>query len=474
MRWGLASVSLRLGAWLRAARRRKVSRQAGFALLVATLTTAILGAVVGEFSYNTRVELESATNARDQLRAEYLARSGINLSRLIIKVQQSVLDKNRQFTGDLQLADFAPYLVKAFGGDKEEREGLSALLGVDASSIKGLGVGKGASFDVDMGSEDGKINVNCAGGLNAAGNTGNAFTGQPTQLPQQQQQQGAAQPITNPAQALYTLLTAVEFPTRYNRLFENPDSEGQYATRDEIARAIIDWSDVDEQRYEPLGPSSAGEDYRYDGQRDSYRAHNNYFDTTDEMHLVRGVGDEYWGVFGNFFTVYGSCKVNLNAIKAEDWPIRAAILRAAAKNPQDPILLDETKVAALSQQIGSAAQLLGGLQSVDQFASYASGNPLGGAGGAGGTTGGTTGGTGGSSGTPLAGVDLDTGRLRQLATVGPRQVYRVDATGTIERPGQKKIQVHVRAVFDTQHFNQNIVSNDPNDRAGTWVYWRME
>lgn len=473
MRRVLGSVGPWLGAWLRAARRRKVSRQAGFALLVATLTTAILGAVVGEFSYNTRVELETAGNARDQLRAEYLARSGINLSRLIIKVQQSVLDKNRQFTGDLQLADFAPYLIKAFGGDKDEREGLSALLGVDASAIKGLGVGKGANFDVEMGSEDGKINVNCGGGLNAAGNTGNALTGQPTQLPQQQQQ-GAAQPITNPAQALYTLLGALEFPTRYNRLFENPDSEGQYATRDDVARAVLDWSDVDEQRFEPLGPSSAGEDYRYDGQRDSYRAHNNYFDTTDEMHLVRGVGDEYWGAFGDFFTVYGSCKVNLNAVKAEHWPIRAAILRAAAKNPQDPALYDEQKVAALAQQIGSAAQLLGGLQSVDQFASYASGNPLGGAGGATGTSGGTPSGAGGGSGTPGVGVDLDTGRLRQLATVGPRQVYRMDATGTIERPGQKKIQVHIRAIFDTQHFNQNIVSSDANDRTGTWVYWRME
>jgi general secretion pathway protein K len=456
-----------MGAWLRAARRRKVSRQAGFALLMATLTTAILGGVVGEFSYNTRVELESATNARDQLRAEYLARSGINLSRLLIKVQQSVLDKNRQFTGDLQLSDFAPYLIKAFGGDKDEREGLSALIGVDASSIKGLGVGKGASFDVEMGSEDGKINVNCGGGLNAAGNTGNAFNGQPNQLPNQQQ--GGAPPITNPAQALYTLLTAVEFPTRYNRLFENPDSEGQYATRDDIARAVLDWSDVDEQRFEPLGPSSAGEDYRYDAQRDNYRAHNNYFDTTDEMRLVRGVGDEFWGVFGGYFTVYGSCKVNLNAVKADDWPIRAAILRAAAKNPQDPVLLDETKVAALAQQIGSAAQLFGGLQSVDQFASVASGNPLGGANQNGAPPTG-----GGNSGTPLAGVDLDTARLRQLATVGPRQVYRLDATGTIERPGQKKIQVRIRAVFDTQHFNQNIVSSDPNDRAGTWVYWRME
>src|SRR6185295_9039313 len=116
--------------------RRPVPRQRGVALVVVTVTIAVLGAVVGEFSYNTRVDLEAAANARDQLRAEYLARSGIALSRLLIKVQQSVLDPNRKFIGDIQIAEFAPYLIKAFGGDSDERAGLGALLGIDSSSLK--------------------------------------------------------------------------------------------------------------------------------------------------------------------------------------------------------------------------------------------------------------------------------------------------------------------------------------------------
>ena len=78
-------------------------RQAGIALIIVTVTIAVLGAVVGDFSFNARVDLEAAANARDTLRAEYLARSGIQLSRLLIKVQQSVLDKNRQFIGDIQI-----------------------------------------------------------------------------------------------------------------------------------------------------------------------------------------------------------------------------------------------------------------------------------------------------------------------------------------------------------------------------------
>src|SRR5437660_8350883 len=90
----------------------------------------------------------------------------MQLSRLLIKVQQSVLDQNRQFIGDFQIADFAPYLMKAFGGESDERAGLGALFGIDTSQMKGLGVGKNATFDVAMTSEDGRLNLNCGGGLN--------------------------------------------------------------------------------------------------------------------------------------------------------------------------------------------------------------------------------------------------------------------------------------------------------------------
>src|SRR3954452_21592497 len=90
--------------------QRPVKRQRGIALIVVAVTVAVLGAVVGDFAYNARVDLEAAANARDQLRAEYLARSGMQLARLLIKTQQSVLDRNRQFVGDIQLAEFAPYL----------------------------------------------------------------------------------------------------------------------------------------------------------------------------------------------------------------------------------------------------------------------------------------------------------------------------------------------------------------------------
>src|SRR6185312_9482465 len=304
-------------------------RQAGIALIVVTVTLAVLGAVIGDFSFNARVDLEAAANARDTLRAEYLARSGMQLSRLLIKVQQSVLDKNRQFVGDIQISDFAPYLMKAFGGESDERAGLGALLGIDVSTMKGLGVGKGATFDVTMTSDDGRINLNCGGGLN----------------PNQQQ-----------AQALYGLISALFWPPRYEnppwRIWGWPDSDGQIAQRDETARAIIDWTDMDETQFMPTttlpggqapssGTGGGAEAYNYDGSRDPYKARDNFYDTLEELNLVRGVGDNFWGTFGELFTVYGGCQINVGAIPPEKWPIMAAIIRYAAKDPNNQVLTDD-------------------------------------------------------------------------------------------------------------------------------------
>jgi hypothetical protein len=53
-------------------------------------------------------------------------------------------------------------------------------------------------------------------------------------------------------------------------------------------------------------------------------------------------------------------------------------------------------------------------------------------------------------------------------------MYRLDAVGTIERTREKKIQIHILGIWDTEHVNQNTTSADPNDIKGTWVYWRQD
>lgn len=483
---------------LRRARKRRLSRQAGFALLTVMTAAALLGAIVGEFGYNARVELEAAANARDTLRAEYAARSGINLSRLLIKVQQSVIDKqfNRPpINADIQIMDFAPFLLGAFGGGDDERKAFGDLLGFDASSLKGLGLGKGVTIDPVLGTEDGKININCGGGYASSALGAAAINQNIPASPGAAKNPGgaaaaAANSVQTPALALYRLVYAALFPPRYRQLFDSPAPDGQYYTREDIARAIVDWSDIDEQRFDPLGAatgngSGAGEDYRYDTLRDPYKAHNNYFDTVEELNLVRGVGDEFWGNFGSLFTVYGRCRVQLRAVGQGNWPVLYAIVRAAAANPQDPALADDNVVAALAQQIMQTLQFPGIVSNLAQFGKIlGSGGKLDPA--QFGAAAAQLLGVGGQIPSPfgnLPGIAPNQTILAAIARMGlepnqiipaSREVYRIESTGTVKRSGDKKILVRIRAIFDTQRFNANTTSPDRNDQVGTWVYWRME
>src|SRR5207247_1700457 len=108
--------------------------------------------------------------------------------------------------------------------------------------------------------------------------------------------------------------------------------------------------------------AGAGEDYHYDVRRDSYRAHNNYFDTVDELHEVRGVSDDFLGAFGSALTVYGGCKLNTAAIG--DVPLMGkialvrAIMASAIKNPADPGMA-EPNATQLAVEVARELQFLG-------------------------------------------------------------------------------------------------------------------
>src|SRR5213075_1755924 len=116
---------------------------------------------------NTNVDFAQAANARDDMRAYFLARSGMNLSRIVIKVQKDIIDKYRNFLGDLQLADYLPMLVGIFGGSKDDVKAFADMVGgIDTDKIKGLGLPAG-EFAIEVSTDDGRINVNCANGSQA-------------------------------------------------------------------------------------------------------------------------------------------------------------------------------------------------------------------------------------------------------------------------------------------------------------------
>ncbi len=418
------------------------------ALIMVVAFLAVLQALVAEYSTNTTVNFVSAANAREAMRTQFLNRSGANLAQLIIRVQTDVIDKNRQFIGDIQLADYTSMFIGAFGGSKEEVNALGAMLGgFQADAIEGLGVAAG-SFDVQISAEDGKINMNCA-----------HSTGESKKL-------------------LRSQLATMMFFEAYNPIFEEPDADGWNRTREEQVEAFIDYIDSDTTTgADPR--SGAAENYGYQSLKDRYRAKNNYIDTVSELKLVRGVDDRFWTLFGSQFSIYGDCKVNLGAVT--DPRLIASVIAVSAESPEDPVIQDPRLLWRLAKRVAEARSFGVYFDDEQAFADYVKdpdaalqnllgggddGNPLGGPN--------DQARQAAANVEPVQGVALNVADLQKVAKSGPRRIYRVEVTSSLglTAKGEPRFTRKLVGVWDTQVQNQNMRSTDY--RKGAWVFWREE
>ncbi|MBA2544726.1 MAG: general secretion pathway protein GspK [Deltaproteobacteria bacterium] len=433
--------------------RPKRNRQRGIALAAVLVAVAVILVMTNQFGTTTNVDLFAAANHRDQMRSHFLARSAVNLSELVIRLQQRI-DNIKQLRGQVQITDFADQVILAFCGGAEE---VKSAVGFSPDKVKGLGANVGTCGIVNqqITTEDDKLNVNCLNGNDAT------------------------------AATFKSALDALLYFPAYDPVFEEADAEDYRRDRVQQVAALADYIDANTLRNRDRGTT---EDYGYESLKDPYRMKNNYIDTVGELKLVRGVDDRFWTLFGSAFTVYGSCKINLSALS--NTQLIAAVLFLAAKNPNDPVILDPKKLFTLASLVAKAKQFGQQFLTVDDFITYvkdpaaALGAVAGADGGAGlagsSATAGLNAGIPGLTGPDKLKLELDKQKLSQLTTAGPRRTYRVQAWGEIDRKQKDKdgnpvfpaIRTTLTGVWDTKVVPQN-ARKTPAPK-GAWVYLRED
>jgi general secretion pathway protein K len=431
--------------------RRRRNRQRGVALVAVMVAIAVALVVVNEFGTSTSVDLMAAANYRDQMRAHFLARSAMNLSELVIRVQQRIDNVQQLRDSGIRITDFADQVLLAFCGNPEQVQG---MIGLSSSDVKGLGVDIGTCGIVgqQITTEDDKINLNCANGPKAA------------QL------------------ALKTTLDALVYFPAYDPVFEEADAEGYRRDRATQVAAIIDYIDADGSHLQDIGTT---EEYGYESLKDHYKPKNTYLDTLGELRLARGVDDRFWTLFSPAFTVYGGCKTNISAVS--NTQLIAALLLITAKNKNDPMLSDPIRLFQLAGLVAKARQFGMSFNKPEEFADFVK-DPaaqLGLLAGKSGTLAGSAAGAAIGAGIPgltsgqKLGLDLDLNLLKSIATAGPRRTYRVEAFGEIERkqkaadgsPVFPAIRSTVTGVWDTKFVPQHTRKPGPK---GAWVFLRED
>lgn len=306
-------------------------REKGVALVLAITAIAILAVVLADMHEASTAAFMVATTERDQLRAEYMARSGINLTRLLVAqepaIRVAVAPMYQMLTGRpppmIPVWGFADGILRPFCDyDRNAEEGSG---GLNFGIAEGLGDTGGTCEIVSFG-ENSRININQP--LSFSGNR--------------------AQTVV--AMQTFGLIGGYLSPSPYDPLFEAADPDGNFTSRLDLVSALIDWWDLDTDRasFDPgAGTVTAGgaEDDTYQTLDDPYRARNAPFDSIEELRLVRGVGDDFWATFvepdpddprSRTVTIYGSGAVNPNEAPPEVLRARVCSIIGLQGFCQDP------------------------------------------------------------------------------------------------------------------------------------------
>jgi general secretion pathway protein K len=355
-------------------------QQRGVALILVLTTLAILTAVGVDFSYSSRVSLKLAENLRDETRAEYLAKSAINVSRLLLHFQKQV----DQMGGQLGAA-----LSGGAGG------ALGSLLGVPAGGAARTGALPPGNPAAAAGNNLGirlwqvvPIDSNAFGALlsgsmealQAAKSRGEipappldaarkpevthdfgGFDGSYHAAIVDENSRINVQGLDNVGTAPVAVLTqlrAMMADPKYDFIFDEPDANRDRVRREDVILAMKDWIDIDEtgSALDPTNPQRpfvngfADENSAYSRYEPRYKAKNGRFDSLEELYMVRGVNDRFMAAFGDRLTIWPDINSKLNVNTDDPQQMLTNILIAAA-NPNDPLLRDPRLLQTIVQAI---------------------------------------------------------------------------------------------------------------------------
>ena len=304
--------------------------QRGIALIMVLGAVSVLTVVLAEFQDEAGSEVAASNADRDTVQAEYLARSAINLTRLLIATEPVVrrtvaplFQLMRRTPPQLPIWEYADRILAAFNDSSATKE-FAAMVGIDLSQAKNLGL-EGGHFEVKVVDEDAKICANLGGSNQIA--------------------------HIRLARELLGLMNGMQ----YDRLFERADADGQTHDRFQICSSLIDWADLDEQRFdcnitETNSGGGTGEDGFYSSLKKPLRRKNGPFDSLDELHMVRGFTDDFWATFiepdatkpdKRTMTVWGQGAVNVNTANAQ------ALVAVICSDAREADLCKDPQQAAL-------------------------------------------------------------------------------------------------------------------------------
>ncbi|KFA92474.1 general secretion pathway protein GspK [Archangium violaceum] len=348
-------------------------RRRGVALIIAVVAITILTVVATEFAYNTRVDLQLAANQRDEVQAMYMARSGVALSRLLLRFQKQV-----DQTPIPNIGGMLSQLTGGGGGAAGGQQPASSLniqlwklARVDCHMLKGLTTGGGLLDEEEddapalppLSDEDDKGTGELS--LGPSRRSFGGFSGCFLATIQDEEEKLNLHRLNaGTGDALPTAMRLMDLMSdkRFEFLFSKEDANGVRVLPQDVIIAIKDWVDEDKTQsaFDPnnaVSPFAAGfsdENGPYSRFDPRYESKNARFDSMDELYRVHGVNDRFMAAFRDRLTVYPDVNSKPNVNTDDPMMMYMAILSAADPARPDPRLRDPVFVQELISRIRAA------------------------------------------------------------------------------------------------------------------------
>ncbi|RKH41049.1 general secretion pathway protein GspK [Corallococcus sicarius] len=364
---------------------RKDRRSRGVALIIAIVSIALLTVVASEFAYNTRVDLQLAANQRDEVRAYYMARSGMSLGRLLLRFQKQVdqtpIPNPMAMLSQLGMGGPQP---GAGGTQAFQPQSLNIqlwkLARVDCHMLKGLVKSDGAEGAEGAPVETDPVEVDPAfrmddGDESAGAATQMAATMQRRSfggfegcflatISDEEEKLNVMRLNTGGAEAQATAARMVDMfaDKRFEFLWQQDDANRVRSTPQDTVIAMKDWADEDATQSalnpkDPTNPFQGGfadEGSAYSRYEPRYEVKNGRFDSLDELYRLHGVNDRFMAAFRDRLTVYPDINSKPNINTDDPIMLGLAIMSAADPNRPDPRLTDPVFLNELISRIRAA------------------------------------------------------------------------------------------------------------------------
>ncbi len=306
----------------------RAEAQGGIALLIALTAITVLSLVVVDFSRQSTLHLNEGVFIRDEVRANILADTALDMTRACL--DRKAWGPLGAFQSKVDLERLCNLLLGIFirGNIDLPIGGLSVPL----EGVEGLKLNQGGVDEVSVKPEASFIGL-----------VGLACPPPNLALVEEQQKRIEATQTRQPA-ASYNPLSCPQRVSTVRKLrslfcdpeiahvFETEQPDGQRYTRAEVIGNLIDWVDPDDNRVS-IDPytwaiqegAGEGEDSYYRNGDERYRSKDSTFDSVEELRLVRGINDELYFFLKDRVSVHATDKVNMNTASAE---VFAALLQA--------------------------------------------------------------------------------------------------------------------------------------------------